>query len=113
MLLNTVQVRELVEEAEEGSADEQQQQDEVGDVRFELLEHPSMAAEDFSFYCARVPSVFAFLGIGDEQRGTHMPLHHPAFRMNDEQLALGAALHASVAVEYLERQSRAAAHDEL
>jgi len=28
------------------------------------LDQPSMAAEDFSFYGQKVPSVFTFLGIG-------------------------------------------------
>eukprot|EP00983_Pelagomonas_calceolata_P127533 1161414-Pelagomonas_calceolata.AAC.4 len=36
----------------------------VGPV--EVIGQPSMAAEDFSFYGQRVPSVFTFLGIGEE-----------------------------------------------
>ncbi|KAG1676809.1 hypothetical protein FOA52_010318 [Chlamydomonas sp. UWO 241] len=72
----------------------------AGDA-FELLEEPSMAAEDFSFYGREVPSVMTFLGIGSEELGTDTPLHHPAFRMHDEQMLLGAALHAATALAFL------------
>jgi IAA-amino acid hydrolase len=72
----------------------------AGDA-FELLQEPSMAAEDFSFYGQQVPSVMTFLGIGSEELATDMPLHHPAFRMHDGQMPLGAALHAATALAFL------------
>ncbi|GLC46738.1 hypothetical protein PLESTF_001786600 [Pleodorina starrii] len=72
--------------------------------RVQLVE-PSMAAEDFSFYGEVVPQAsFTFLGIGDPTKGTDVGLHSPRFQMDEEQLPLGAALHAAVATEWLLRQ---------
>ena len=63
--------------------------------RCEWLEEPTMAAEDFSFYGqgGRVPTLFTFLGIGDEERGTDAGLHTPTFKLDERQLSLGVAMH--------------------
>lgn len=66
---------------------------------------PCMAAEDFAFYGRQVPSAFTFLGIADEAKGTTTGLHNPRFLMDEDQLPLGAALHAAVALEYLQRRA--------
>lgn len=84
----------------------------TGPVR--VAEEPSMAAEDFSFYGREVPSVFTFLGIGDAERGTDVSLHNSRFKMDDRQMALGAAIHAATALEYMERNRKDAdRNDEL
>lgn len=70
--------------------------------RFEVLSAPSMAAEDFSYYGAQVPTVFTFMGIGNATLGSDVSLHNPNFRMDESQLPLGAALHAAFALRYLE-----------
>jgi len=76
----------------------------VGPV--EVIGQPSMAAEDFSFYGQRVPSVFTFLGIGDSKLGTDVSLHNSHFKMDERQMALGAALHAATALEFLNRHEQ-------
>lgn len=50
---------------------------------------PVMPAEDFSEYCMRVPSVFFFLGTGDEKY--IYPHHHPKFDIDENILHLGSA----------------------
>ena len=59
-----------------------------------LLDRPSLAAEDFSFYQRQIPGVFFFLGIGDTPE-----LHAPNFDFDDEYvLPLG--------VEFMKKLAR-------
>lgn len=83
----------------------------LGADAYAPLAEPSMAAEDFSFYAQSVPAVFTLLGSG----GTNPPgvgLHNPQFTLDEGVLPQGAALHAALAVEWVERQS-GGAKDEL
>jgi IAA-amino acid hydrolase len=68
---------------------------------FTWLPSPSMPAEDFSFYGKVTQAAFTFLGLGDEGKGSTVNLHNPRFMMNEEVMPLGAALHASLALEAL------------
>ncbi|KAG2448129.1 hypothetical protein HYH02_006714 [Chlamydomonas schloesseri] len=80
-----------------------------GSRRVRVIE-PSLAAEDFSFYGDVVPqTAFTFLGIGDAAKGTDAGLHTPRFQVDEEQMPLGAALHAAVAVRWLQDRAAAAA----
>ncbi|KAL6761764.1 hypothetical protein V8C86DRAFT_2531108 [Haematococcus lacustris] len=81
---------------------------EWGDVGAEDLAEPSMAAEDFAFYAAKVPSVMTWLGIGDAALGTDVSLHNPHFQMDESQLALGSAWHATLALAYLQQHQHLA-----
>jgi len=50
------------------------------------------AADDFGFYCEKVPSVYFRLGIRNEAEGATYPLHHPKFRIDESVLPLGAEM---------------------
>ena len=68
-----------------------------------------MAAEDFGFLASATSNaVFAFLGTGDEAKGTGHGLHTSRFVMDDEQLAVGVAVHAAMALDGLERAAKEA-----
>ena len=43
-----------------------------------------------------------FLGIGNASQGTDVTLHNPRFRMDENQLHLGAALHVEMAMGALD-----------
>lgn len=60
-----------------------------------------MASENFGDLLADYPGVFAFVGSGDAGLGTDFPHHHPRFNIDERQLALGAALHAQYAIDFL------------
>ncbi|WOK94638.1 IAA-amino acid hydrolase ILR1-like 3 isoform X1 [Canna indica] len=66
---------------------------------------PVMAAEDFSFYTQRMPGAMFWLGIRNETLSSVYPLHSPYFFLDEQALPIGAALHASVAVAYLNLNS--------
>lgn len=63
-----------------------------------------MAAEDFSFYGERMQSAIFFVGVKNDSRRVQ-PLHSPYFVLDEEVLPVGAALHAAVAMAYLDNQS--------
>ena len=73
-----------------------------GAENFEEAE-PIMGGEDFAFFCQKMPCTFFFLGIRNETAGSVHALHNPAFTLDEEVLFKGSALHAALALEYLER----------
>jgi len=84
-----------------------------------LDKQPTMGAEDFSFYAEVIPGYFFYLGMKNETQGRFESGHSPNFRVNEDALPYGAALHASLATRYiLEKQSKlnppkGSIHDEL
>lgn len=62
---------------------------------------PVMGAEDFAFFAEAIPGYFFYLGMKDETKGQFEGGHSPHFRVNEDVLPLGAAIHASLAVRYL------------
>ncbi|XP_073007858.1 IAA-amino acid hydrolase ILR1-like 1 [Typha latifolia] len=80
---------------------------------------PLMGAEDFALFSEVVPAAYYyFVGMYDETRGPLHPPHSPYFTVNEDVLPNGAALHASLAFQYiLEHHTpspyKENAHDEL
>ena len=80
---------------------------------------PVMGAEDFAFYQEAIPGYFFYVGMVDDKKGPFEPSHSPFYRVNEDALPYGAALHASLAARYLlENQpepppSKGSSHDEL
>jgi IAA-amino acid hydrolase len=63
-----------------------------------------MPGEDFAFFGRKIPSTMMFIGIKNETLGSVHNLHSPNFKLDEGVLPLGAAVHASLAMSYLERQ---------
>jgi amidohydrolase len=55
----------------------------LGEGAFVLLDQPTLGSEDFGEYLEHVPGVFLFLGTSNARRGIMMPLHHPAFELDE------------------------------
>ncbi len=64
-----------------------------------FLEKSSMTGDDFSYFANLVPSSYFKLGVGNEK--IKNPLHSPYFNIDEDALALGAAIFAQIAVDYL------------
>ncbi|OIW11860.1 hypothetical protein TanjilG_31610 [Lupinus angustifolius] len=62
---------------------------------------PMMGAEDFSFYQELIPGYFFMLGMENPSHERLNSLHSPFFKINEDALPYGAALHASLASSYL------------
>jgi len=73
----------------------------LGGERVVSLEAPIMGAEDFSYLLQRVPGALVFLGARPEG-GDGAPLHSNRMLLDEAVFADGVALHAAVALRYLE-----------
>ncbi|XP_027167965.1 IAA-amino acid hydrolase ILR1-like 4 [Coffea eugenioides] len=62
---------------------------------------PLMGSEDFSFFQEVIPGYFIFIGVKDEKNTKPASVHSPFFKINEDALPLGAALHASLAIRFL------------
>ena len=69
---------------------------------------PVMGAEDFSYILERVPGALVFLGAGPAG-GRGEPLHSNRMLLEESALATGIALHAAVALRWLEGRADARA----
>ncbi|XP_043696193.1 IAA-amino acid hydrolase ILR1-like 4 [Telopea speciosissima] len=65
-----------------------------------------MGAEDFSFYSQKMTTAFFFIGINNDTQKPYQPLHSQHFVLDEEVLPIGAALHAAVAMTYLDSQAQ-------
>ena len=77
----------------------------VASAGFDANVAPMTPAEDFSLYQARVPGVFAFLGVNPPgaDRASVAPNHSPRFFVDERALVTGVRALASVAIDYLYR----------
>lgn len=66
-----------------------------------IIEHRSMAGEDFSEFSKRVPSTFYFIGTGSEEKDTTYPHHHSKFDIDESTLKYGVEMHVRSAINYL------------
>ena len=75
----------------------------LGKDHFRLLPTPIMPSEDFSYILQRVPGAMAFLGARPDNQGTVADVHSPQMILNEDAMAVGVALHATVALRLLHR----------
>ena len=75
--------------------------DDVGGEGTVLDVAPWTAADDFAFYTKVKPCVYFRLGVGNAAKGCVHGLHHPAFRIDEDALPLGAAVLARAAERFL------------
>lgn len=63
---------------------------------------PVMGAEDFSFVLQRAPGAMVFLGLRPPDAAEPAPCHSNRMLIDEEGMAYGVALHAAVALRWLE-----------
>jgi amidohydrolase len=66
----------------------------------DIIDNQTIASEDFSEFSARVPGVFMFLGSGNEKKGTHVSHHNPCFKIDEDTLPDGVAMHVKGALNF-------------
>lgn len=66
------------------------------------LHSVTMGAEDFSFYSQKMAATFFFIGVGNVTMKPVKGLHSPHFVIDEDALPVGAAVHAAVALAYLD-----------
>jgi hippurate hydrolase len=71
---------------------------------------PAMGAEDFSYILQRVPGTMAIVGVRPDGIDQPAPCHSNRMVMNEAGMATGIALHAAVALRYLDGEKREFRH---
>jgi hippurate hydrolase len=70
----------------------------VGEAGLMALDHPSMGSEDFAYYLQRIPGCYVRFGARPEG-SAYVPLHSPAFDIDEGVLPVGAAFFEAVVRE--------------
>lgn len=70
-----------------------------GNDHVEILNEPSLGAEDFSVYLQHAPGSMFRLGVGYPDK-YNFPLHHPEFEVNEAAIATGVVTLAYAAYKY-------------
>ncbi|MBD2022384.1 amidohydrolase [Leptolyngbya sp. FACHB-36] len=65
----------------------------------QIIQEPSLGAEDFSIYLEHVPGSMFRLGVGFRDRHNH-PLHHPQFEVDEAAILTGVVTMAYAACRY-------------
>lgn len=71
-----------------------------------LIDHQTMASEDFSEFSARVPGVFMFLGTGNEKKDSNMSHHHPLFNIDEDTLPAGVEMQVKTALNFFKQADK-------
>lgn len=62
---------------------------------------PVLAGEDFSAYQKVAPGCFFFIGIGNEEKATNYPHHHPNFNIDEDTLGKGVEMFVATTMKLL------------
>lgn len=62
--------------------------DALGNDHVELIEEPSLGAEDFALYLDHAPGTMMRLGVGTSDKMNY-PLHNPKYHVNEDAIATG------------------------
>jgi IAA-amino acid hydrolase len=63
---------------------------------------PIMGGEDFAYYTQQIPGCFSFIGVGNPEIDAIYDVHHPMFKVDEEALSLGTAIHVNCALNALQ-----------
>lgn len=78
----------------------------LGDEGLVEMPAPVMGAEDFSYILQRVPGTFVFLGVRPEGVERPQDIHSNRMLLDEASMAQGVALHAALALRYLDGSER-------
>ncbi len=78
----------------------------VGPDQVTRMRAPIMGAEDFSYILMERPGAMVFLGVGEGAGVESAPLHSNRMRVEEGAMATGIALHAALALDYLDGTER-------
>ena len=66
----------------------------------------AMGSEDFAYYLDKAPGVFIWMGSGNEEKDAIYYPHHEKFKVDEDFLVNGAALHVQFAMDYLNNNGK-------
>lgn len=74
----------------------------LGSEKVIVQQHPTLTTEDFGAFLEHAPGSYWHIGVG-RPGGNDAPLHSPFFNPDESVIALAAALHAKIALDFLNR----------
>ncbi|MGK7896360.1 MAG: M20 family metallopeptidase [Xenococcus sp. (in: cyanobacteria)] len=74
-----------------------------GNERVQIINEPSLGAEDFSVYLEKVPGCMFRLGVGISEQKNY-PLHHPRFEVDEAAIVTGVVALAYTAYKYYQNK---------
>lgn len=74
----------------------------LGEDRVRLMPTPMMGSEDFSYVLHQVPGTLMFLGTRPDGNAPPIPNHSNRMVVNEAAMVTGVALHAAVALRFLD-----------
>ena len=77
----------------------------VGQPNIEIIK-PQMVAEDFSYFCQKVPGFYFMLGVQDPQDNNSAPLHNPSFNPDERSIPLGIKIMSHLLLDFLDHQQQ-------
>lgn len=69
--------------------------------KINIIEEMAMTGENYSCFSRMVPSVYAYIGTYNEEKGAVHPLHSPMFKIDEDVLPLASALFSQTIIDYL------------
>jgi hippurate hydrolase len=79
----------------------------LGEERVRLMPTPMMGSEDFSYVLRQLPGTMMFLGTRPDGDAPGIPNHSNRMVVNERAMSTGVALHAAVALRFLEGKGSA------
>ena len=70
-----------------------------GQEKVQILDEPSLGAEDFALYLEHAPGSMFRLGVGNSHQPNH-PLHHPQFEVDETAIVTGVVTLAYAAYKF-------------
>ncbi len=77
----------------------------VGQPNIESIK-PQMVAEDFSYFCQKIPGFYFMLGVKDPQDNNPAPLHNPSFNPDERSIPLGIKIMSHLILDFLDHQQQ-------
>ncbi len=72
----------------------------LGDANV-VLQKPHMGSEDFALFSERIPGLYLFLGVRNENKGITSMLHTPEFDVDESCIPLGVQAMSRIVLQYL------------
>ena len=74
----------------------------LGEESLVTYREPTMLTEDFGYFIQEVPGSFYHIGVRNPDIGAIHPLHSGKFLVDEDAIVNGAAVHAQIAMSFLE-----------
>jgi len=67
---------------------------------------PQMVAEDFSYYCQKIPGFYFMLGVSNPNNPNPAPIHNPMFNPDERSISIGIKIMSHILLDFLDFQQK-------